>query len=634
MNFNKDQQEAINHKNGPVVVIAGAGSGKTAVLTYRMAKLIESGVRPNSILLLTFTKKAATNMTERARAITNDAQYVTSGTFHSFAIQILKRYGKNVGLQNFTVLDLDDEQALIESCIEKMNLREEVFPSKEICQTIFSTSINKEIPIKDILVENYPDFSHCEQDLISLQEQVMKRKFETQTLVFDDMLLYLDLLLENESIKKKINDYYQYVMVDEYQDTNRLQESIVSKLGAHGNIMVVGDPAQSIYGFRGAEFTNIFHFEQLFPAKRIFLSKNYRSTEKILGVANRIDSNMKSRYDRVVTGVRGEGSTPVLVECRDNFHQAEKIANRVIKTYGENVKFSEQAVIVRMMHQTRVLENEFTKRKIPYTIIGGVRLNETAHMKDWISFLKIIYNPKDYYSWFRVLSSCSGIGSKTINTFLKDVDDVQTALSKYLYSKAKVKNNTRVVFEILEKLVDSSNPIQDSVKLLEPFWKMKYKDYKERMVDIQMVAESNTKPLDEFIITMSLEPMTAGNSVQEDRVLIITAHGSKGLEFKTVHLPDFQLGIWPSARASSEKDLEEEQRCFYVACTRAENQLFLYQPLEQTKYGERTIVQESPYWQYLKGTVIKKSLPREETQDGAKEFRKRAFEKILKTNKI
>ncbi|RPI97130.1 MAG: ATP-dependent helicase, partial [Spirochaetales bacterium] len=417
--LNPSQLETVNTVHGPLLVIAGAGSGKTRTIEYRVLSLVRSGVKPESILLLTFTKKAAHEMLSRATRNDARCKNVDGGTFHSFAFRTLKKYAKALGISpQFSILDEGDAEDAVHKCGARLNIfeNEKKVPKKGTLRSIISMSVNKGIPVSHILEKEYPHFAHLSDDIERLRKEYAAYKINKNYMDYDDLLVYLKLLLEIKEIREKISSKYQFVMVDEYQDTNRLQGDIAYLLAeGHKNIMAVGDDAQSIYGFRGASHENIMAFPKKFDNCRIIkLEENYRSTQSILDVANTLLGNMRNKYSKCLHSTRPEpGDMPSLSFFKDVYEEAAWITDRIKSLQGQGVELEHQSVLFRSAYLSIPLQAELNKEGIPYQVFGGLKFYETAHVKDIISHLKIILNPKDEIAWHRVLTLVDGIGPKT-----------------------------------------------------------------------------------------------------------------------------------------------------------------------------------------------------------------------------
>ncbi len=424
--LNETQLKAVTTTTGPLLIVAGAGTGKTRTLVYRVARLIESGVRPESVLLLTFTRRAATSMLARAAALADArCQRVSGGTFHSLGHSVLRKFGEAANVsRNFTVLDGSDTEDLIDLLRRRMQLtRDRRFPRKRTICAIFSMMVNKVSPLKEVLKQSYPQFIDERAGLEELYNSFEEFKRTRQLLTYDDLLVRLCEALEaSTELRERLSEQYRYIMVDEYQDTNKLQARIVRLLAAtHDNVAVVGDECQSIYSFRGASYRNMLEFPELFPSAQVIkLEENFRSTQPILDVANAIIADVKEGYaKRLFSRVEGEGQPPVAVSARDENEQSRFVAERIEELRDEGVPPGEIAVLFRASSYSFDLEIELGKHGIPFRKYGGIRFAESAHVKDALSFLRVAVNPSDTLAWFRALKLLDHIGDATVNQILE-----------------------------------------------------------------------------------------------------------------------------------------------------------------------------------------------------------------------
>ena len=462
--LNPAQLEAVKVKDGAVLVIAGAGTGKTKTLTYRVARLIEDGVKPENILLLTFTKKAAAEMLNRAASVLDDrCENVAGGTFHSFANMILRKYSKILGLKNnFTIMDSADAEDVINHITAKLYPKKEKrFPKKHTLLEIYSKSVNKETPTKEIIAKEFSQFEHCEDQIIEIHKAYVNYKRENSLFDYDDLLLYLKFLMEdNENIRKKLSNQYKYILVDEYQDTNTLQADIIKLLSSeHNNVMAVGDDAQSIYSFRGANYRNIMDFPKMFSEKNrgdvkiIKLEQNYRSTQPILNLTNEIISKAKERYTKNLFSERKSDIMPALICAKDSQMEADFICQRVLELVDENVDLSDICVLARNSRMSFNLEIELSKRGIPFQKFGGPKFMETAHIKDIVAHLRVILNPDDEVSLGRILLLLKGVGAQTANTIISVVKGADEFDIKLLPDNLQKKkgDNFKPLFNLIQK---------------------------------------------------------------------------------------------------------------------------------------------------------------------------------------
>ncbi len=643
--LNPAQLEAVRTIFGPVLVIAGAGSGKTRTLVYRVARLVEEGIPPERILLLTFTRKAAREMLRRA-AILLDAscERVSGGTFHSLAHQMLREYGYLLGYQsNFTVLDRGDAEDAINLLRASLGLAEKGrrFPKKDTLASLFSKSINQGRSIEEILHREYPHFLEHLPEIERLLAEYQRYKQEHQLMDYDDLLLnWYRILREHPGVRAEMGRRFEFIMVDEYQDTNRLQAEIVRLMAeAHGNIMVVGDDSQSIYAFRGANFRNILEFPKLFPgAKIIKLEENYRSTQPILDLANAVIEKAKEKYTKCLFTRKKGGRLPVLYRARDEADQSRFVAERILELREEGVPLSEIAVLFRAAFHSFDLELELAKRDLPFVKYGGLKLIEAAHIKDVVAHLRVLLNPYDLLSWNRILLLLEGVGPRTaekIINFIKAHSDPLEALAK-IRAKPSFERSLSLLAEVLRELRHSSS-VEEKLERLIAYYqpileRVYHDDYPKRERDLESLQalSHKYKDLAEFLTDLALEPpesSVAGlepETEEEEHLVLSTIHSAKGLEWHTVFVISLAEGRFPSAYAAgSEEEMEEERRLFYVAVTRARENLFLSHPVTGYLPGEgRVILKPSRFLEELPSGLFeiwrekKEEVFREESSEG------------------
>ncbi len=598
--LNAAQHEAVTSIDGPVLVIAGAGSGKTRVIEYRVLHLVQSGITPNSILLLTFTRKAAKEMLSRAARHDPRCKNVEGGTFHSFAYRQLRKYGHAIGLAgSFSVLDEGDAEEAIHRCCTHLGIfeKEKRFPRKDTLKAIISMSINKHVPISEILKKEYPHFLEFSENIEEIRRQYARYKLAKNYLDYDDLLLYLRILLDQETIRERLSDKYLYVMVDEYQDTNRLQGEIAFLLAERRrNIMIVGDDAQSIYGFRGGSHRNIMEFPVRFPEYRLIkLEENYRSTQAILDVANTVMENMKEKYSKCLTSARKySGNKPNVLFFRDIHEEAEWVARMIKEFRDEGVDLGHQAVLFRSAYLSIPLQAELARRNIPYQVFGGMKFYETAHVKDVMAHLKLLVNPKDELAWNRVLMIIEGIGPKTAEKLAGEIlgkgsfRDIREHLLKYgegrRFSEGLVKLESLLNMTCDEAL-DVGEKFGAVIGYYTPLLRQRHDDWHLRLNDLDALRQIAMRysSVEELLIDFAIEPPEKGvwrvepeTKDEEKPLTLSTIHSAKGLEWDSVFLIGLMDGVLPVSFALDHEDeIEEEHRLFYVGITRAKNQLFL-----------------------------------------------------------
>lgn len=607
--LNDAQLEAVKSKEGSILVIAGAGSGKTKTLTYRVARLIEDGIKPENILLLTFTKKAAAEMLSRATIVLdNRCEKVAGGTFHSFANIILRKYSKLLGLKNnFTIMDRTDCEDVINHIVGQMfPKKEKRFPKKSTLLDIYSKSINKVTPTKQIIADEFPQFAHCEDKIIEVHKAYVAYKRENSVLDYDDLLLYIKLLLENnEGLRKRLSNEYKYIMVDEYQDTNTLQADVIRLLASeHHNIMAVGDDAQSIYSFRGANFRNILDFPKLFENTKIIkLEQNYRSTQNILKLTNEIISKAKEKYAKNLFSNITSPQIPALICAKDTQMEADFICQRILELLDEDISLSDICVLTRNARMSYNLEIELSKRAIPFQKFGGPKFMETAHIKDVVAHLRVILNPDDVISLTRILLLLKGVGASTVNNIMPIIKGDLKPDIKLLPSN-KTQSLTPL-FNTLGQLRDSSATkkpeeiVSAVINYYRPILKDKYEDFSKREKDLDHFEYLSTQysNLEDFISDLALEPPDASvegmykKNSDDEALTISTIHSAKGLEWDSVFIIGAVDGRFPSAYSfNSEEEMDEELRLMYVATTRAKNNLYITYPVDMYDYSMNMVL--------------------------------------------
>lgn len=600
--LNPAQYEAVITTEGPVLVIAGAGTGKTQTLVYRVARLVESGVNPQSILLLTFTRKAAQEMLRRAASLIDSrCEKVSGGTFHSFANMILRKFAEKIGYpSNFTILDQSDAEDVINLIRTNLGFdkQRKRFPKKQTLYDIISLAINKQTTIEHILSTQYPQFIEFFDDIKLLKEEYEKFKKKNALLDYDDLLLKLKELLEkDEDFRRYIHKNYKYIMVDEYQDTNKLQAEIVKLLGGTSrNIMVVGDDSQSIYSFRGANFKNIIDFPKDFPDARIItIEENYRSTQAILNFTNQIIASMIEKYPKRLYTRNEFGELPSIIAAQNTTLESKFVVDKILELREEGISLMDIAVLFRSGYISYDLEIELNKAGIPYRKFGGIKFIETAHIKDLISFLRILNNPIDKISWFRILQLLSGIGPKKARALTDEIEEAvnnhKFSFNSFLKDKS-LPDSVFKLFSVLNEASGKSLSPSERLNIILPFYepilREKYDDFQKRLKDLEIfqAIADRYRSLNSFLDDLALEPPTQSvydieSPGSEDEFLTLsTIHSAKGLEWHSVFVIGVVEGFFPNTRASeSFEDIEEERRLLYVACTRAKRNLFISYPL-------------------------------------------------------
>ena len=594
--LDEEQKNAVINSKSRSLVISGPGSGKTMVVVYKIMYLINSGVNPKNILLITFAKAAALEMINRLKKIAeNNSEGILFGTFHHLGYSMIKKYHEILKMdENFSVMDSSDSREIIKSCRKSVTDKQLIgkkFPNHKVLQKIFSYSSNTLTPIKKAIKDlQYPYFNFIDQI-----EEVYKcytlSKKEQNLVDYDDLLTKTLLLFEShESILIRESKRFEWILVDEFQDTNIVQYKIISLLSTvHGNLIMVGDDSQSIYSFRGANIENI---KKLLDSENINIFKiqhNYRSNENIVKLINSIIPN--SSYKKNLVSVREKGRKPIIVKTKNRFQQARFITQRIREICDGQFNYNDIAILYRSHYQSFELQMEMQKSKIPYKVFSGLKFNETAHIKDLISFIKIYLNPLDTVSWSRVLMLQPYIGKLTTGKIIKKLRANEWKVEKVL-SDIKSKN-VKESLEKLRELISREKTIEEFLKnVCEKFYyeylENKYQDFEQRIMDIERFIDISKKYeyaedfLSDMLISEDLEKNKSMKSVN-----LSTIHKAKGLEWKVVFILSVNPGDFPSYQSIEKEKIDEEERIFYVAVTRAMDDLYIiYQENVQTYYGE------------------------------------------------
>jgi len=607
--LNADQSRAVCHASGPLLVIAGAGSGKTRTLASRVAHLIETGEQPDRILLLTFTRRAAAEMLRRADAAVPNghATAVWGGTFHAISNRLLRRFGSAVGLDpGFTVMDRSDTESLFGMLRTEHGFgsRKARFPKKETIASIYSRVANARTPLGETLEQRYPWCADHGDELRTLFLAYTERKREQNVVDYDDLLLYWRALLASDA-KDAVRGLFDHVLVDEYQDTNKIQADILFELcGPAGNLTVVGDDAQSIYSFRAARVENILGFPDRYESTRVVsLEQNYRSTPEILDVSNRVIGDSDIAFDKQLWSNRPHGPVPELVTCFDEAAQADWVCDRVLELRESGIDLRDQAVLFRTGHHSSGLEIELGRRNIPFVKFGGLTFLEAAHVKDLLAMLRILDNPRDELAWNRMLLMLPGVGPATSAKFMNHLAEVAKSsgtdtLDAFLRYDVPASLETREVLGILRGALDHAQGTESEepapsvqIDALTPFcaavFDRLYDDAAARLVDIEHLCAlaGDYATRSHFLTEIVLDPpaSTSGFAdapfLDDDYLILSTIHSAKGGEWRAVTVIHAADGNMPSDMALSEPGgLEEERRLMYVALTRAKDHLAITVP--------------------------------------------------------
>jgi len=608
--LNEQQLAAVTAPPGPLLVIAGAGSGKTRTLTYRVAYLLENGIDPRNILLLTFTNKAARQMLDRvANLLPVDASGLWGGTFHSVGNRMLRRHGSALGYSSgFTIMDREDQKDLINAVVANAGIdpKEIRFPKGDVLAEIFSFVVNTETSMEELLAGKFPYFLPLFDKIKDVHARYEKKKKATNSMDFDDLLeKTLSMLQQNEGIAAFYRRQFQFILVDEYQDTNKIQADLVDMLALdHKNVMVVGDDAQSIYSWRGANFQNILEFPKRYPDAQVFkIEMNYRSVPEILEVANAAIAANVQQFRKHLSATRGSSAVkPAVVGLNDGSEQAQFVAQRILELRDENIDLSEIAVLYRAHYHAIELQLELSRRGIPYQITSGVRFFEQAHIKDVTAFIRFVANPRDEVGFKRMVKLLPGIGNRSAENLwnawdrsLNERGEITSWGERLLTMNVTAKS--RKAWEQLAHTLDEiapagqpNSPSEMITSIVEAIYddyaKVNFTNYELRREDLSQLAAfaRQFKDVNEFLSQLALisnvDAEAAPNqTADKEAVNLSTVHQAKGLEFNTVFIIWLTDGMFPSSRSLDTRDaLEEERRLFYVAITRARDELYLTYP--------------------------------------------------------
>jgi DNA helicase II / ATP-dependent DNA helicase PcrA len=601
--LNAQQLAVVTEGDGPCLVLAGAGSGKTRTITYRVAYLLEQGVAPEEILLLTFTNKASREMIERVEGLLGTyPKGLWAGTFHSIANRMLRRYAKLIGFQpNFSILDQEDARDLVSLCVKelKISTKNKRFPRAAVLNSLISFKRNRGGVMETAVEAKHPKFLPLLDEIEQVEDRYRKQKMEQNAMDFDDLLLHwLKLLKEHPHVREELSSQFRYVLVDEFQDTNVIQAEIVKLLsGHHQNLLVVGDDAQSIYSFRAAEIKNILNFPDRYDAAKTFqMTVNYRSTPEILAVANSVIAYNSGQFEKELSADRPKGDLPLVVPANTAGKEAQYIAEQIQDLYSNGMNYTEISVLFRASFHAQALEFELMRRDIPYDYRGGLKFFERSHVKDIIAHLRVLHNVKDGMAWVRTLKIHPGIGLITAAKIARTAgahEDLASAVAHVKIGGKKASAGWEGSLRIMSALLAARPLPAEQIRALagsddyQLYLENEFPNFRDRLDDIEQfsVFAEQFDDLGAFLEAVSL---TQEHSVQlgrdrlfqEDQIVLSTIHQAKGLEWDAVFVMNVTEGSFPHARALDEDGgLEEERRLFYVAVTRARKKLFLTYPL-------------------------------------------------------
>ena len=621
--LNDKQKEAVLATEGPCLVIAGAGSGKTKVLTHKIAYLMaEKYIKPWNILAITFTNKAANEMKERVQNLVGEAANdMWIGTFHSICVRILRKFIDRIGFDNsFIIFDTSDQKTVVKECLKELKIDDKLFTDKSVMYEI-SNAKNEMLEPKAYATKYSGEFR--KETIAKIYELYQKKLKENNAIDFDDIINFtIKILTENTDILEFYTNKFEYVLVDEYQDTNKAQFTLVTLLASkNGNITVVGDNDQGIYSFRGADITNILNFEKDFPGTKIVkLEQNYRCTGNILKAANAVIKHNTVKYDKKLWTENDEGNKPCIYSGEDEYDEASYIVNEINHLRREEYyKYSDFAVLYRMNSQSRAIEDILRRENIPYKIIGGLKFYERKEIKDIIAYLRLIFNGNDNLSLKRIINEPKrGIGKTSLDAIQEVADNNGISMYEVIknaeqYGLNRVYVNTREFIEQIENLKAKKDEIKISDLIKETLRTTGYTQALKNENTIE--AESRIQNLDEFLtVAIEFEDESAENTLgdflegitlttdldnsdtSEDSVTLMTLHSAKGLEFPVVFLVGMEEGIFPGYKSiGEEKELEEERRLFYVGITRAKEYLHLTCARRRTIFGSTSYNQVSRF---------------------------------------
>ena len=641
--LNEEQLKIVDNIQGPMLVIAGAGSGKTRTIVYSVAKLLVSGVKPSEIMLVTFTNKAAKEMIKRIETLLGKKpKGIWAGTFHSIASRFLRMYAKTLGLKpNYTIMDETDAKGLMKLSIDKADTKdlEERFPTSAMVKSILSFSINCNKTIREIIQWKHDQFDN-DAIVAKLHEVIniyKNKKAEDSLVDFDDLLVFWNRLLDERFIAKLIAKKIKYVLVDEYQDTNYIQDEIIYKIvqqNPEHNLMVVGDDSQSIYAFRGANFQNILNFEKKYKeCKRYTITQNYRSVPEILDLANESITHNFSQYRKEMHTTRKNGMKPIHVSTDSDEYQAEFMVNMINQLKFEEFDLDDIAVLYRAGYHSLRIELELQKYKIPYVVHSGVSFFERAHVKDLLAHLRIIQNPQDEISWSRILSLFQGIGKKTSSKIFDMISAINNPLKNLISNNrlSIILDKLKIPKLVREEICDYLKKFFISIKYNKPnevinklilqlrkYLKIQYGNWQDRLEDLKQISiySQNYDSIPIFLDTITLNKSTFESKKvglpsldNQSSLTLSTIHRAKGLEWKVVFIPMLSDNLFPSSKVKiNSPAYEEERRIFYVAITRAKDRLFLISPKSIKVFKGQRELNTSQFIKELNPNVYKKEI--------------------------
>lgn len=602
-----EQRAAVLDEGGNSIIIAGPGSGKTKVITHKIAYLISKGIPAERILLVTFTKAAANEMIHRAQQVSKSPlNGMLAGTFHHVCNYLLRKHANVLKMDsNFSILDEEDSKTILKHAILEYVEKNEKFPSPSVVLNLFSLAANTKRDVENVIESDFQYLYIFSDKLCKIKQRYEELKIEQSALDYDDLLTYANKLLDVKSVRERESSNYLWVLVDEFQDTNKVQYEIIKKLSSvHGNLVVVGDDAQSIYSFRGARYENILEMAKEENVKLYKIQTNYRSSPQIVDLINAMIPN--NIFEKNLKPVKPDFKRPVVVSTWDSIEEAEFVSKKINEFVNDGISPSEIAVLYRNHSQSMDLQLELSKSRIPFKVRSGVRFTDSKHVKDVLAFLRVLVNPKDTLSWMRIFQLFYGIGRKSIEKILADEEFKNNAL-EFVKHLSKFGEKYEKIEEIFKSISGKNEPSEILDRIFEGFYSdyiaLNFEDRTERQMDIKRVIEiagryeSISDFLSDLAITEEID-INRKEGEREESVTLTTVHRAKGLEWDVVFVISVNPGDFPSAFAISEGKIDEEERVFYVAITRAKRYLFISRQMTGSRspyYGNRIEINGSVY---------------------------------------
>lgn len=610
--LDQEQKQAVLCSSGRSIVIAGPGSGKTRVITYKLLHLLKSGIKPSEILLVTFTRAAANEMIERARILTGmDLEEITAGTFHHICNLILRKYASKVGLShNFSILDEEDSKNLIRHVRTIVLEREgemKHFPTHNVLQKIFSYCANTMTSLHEAILKLNPKFAEYEDVIEKIYTEYVIEKRNQNCVDYDDLLIFaVHILRQDSSVRTREASKYKWILVDEFQDTNILQLDLIELLSTvHGNVVVVADDSQSIYSFRGARYENVRDFMNVPNTKLFKIQTNYRSDESIVNLVNHVIP--KRSVPKTLRAVKPGGRKPIVVETNDKEEEARFVTREILKLIEGGFEPGGIAVLYRSHSHSLDLQIELSKSQIDFKILSGIRFTETAHVKDVLAFLKIFQNARDKISWGRVARLFPGVGAKTaanLAEYASQVSETKTVV-EIIKDFSNKKAQLREMAELLSKMSEKETVSDKIDTIYEKFYSQyledNYPDSRDRKMDIERLIQvaQRYRSLERFLSDLTLNEAEENEVHSKNKIILTTVHQAKGLEWDVVFVLSVNVGDFPSYYALIDGNLDEEERIFYVAVTRSKKLLYI---LKQ-KFSS------APYMYWTSGIDFVKKIP-------------------------